>query len=294
LTKETTRYNNPRVFARGFTLLKHGAHGLGDFVEFGFSDNLARSVELGIQLYLNALEEEVTLDRAAGLEGKRILHIEMALGHGAVEIDERAEDISFDNGLLSHHYAGLGVDATFKSTINANVVGGSDITLKDGSRSNAVNLVDIYTVSHSTPVLSVIIRGCGGGFGLGGLCGGGLRLENIRLSHLLKLFLVKYTAVATELSVQIYLESLEAEISVNRATWLEGKRILYIEGTLGHCTAEVYISANDVSIHFGILTHHNAALGLDAALYLTVNTDVVGSGDFTFEHSALRKAAHVI
>ena len=104
----------------------------GNLVEFRFGDHTAVAIECRSELDRKSLDVEVSVNHAAFLERKRILHENIALDFSP-KVDISTDYVALDIGLLTDDHTTLGLYLAFKGSVNADVIRRYDFTLDDGS-----------------------------------------------------------------------------------------------------------------------------------------------------------------
>ena len=95
-------------------------------------DHVRGTVDEGTHLDLYFVYVDISVDRGLGLEGEKVLDIDVAL-HLAPEIEVLASETAVDLGLRADNDLTLGVDFTFDLSVDADVAVGGDFSLDDSA-----------------------------------------------------------------------------------------------------------------------------------------------------------------
>ena len=114
-----------------------------ELVKLALGNCLACTVEGCTKLDKEPSDVKVTVDVAAILECKGILHIKITLNLSP-KINILTNDVSLDIGALADNHSALAYYLAFEKTINADVVWRNDLTLDDGSGRNSADSVHIH------------------------------------------------------------------------------------------------------------------------------------------------------
>ena len=114
-----------------------------DLVKLALGNCLASAVEGCTKLHKEPSDVKVTVDVAAILECKGILHIKITLNLSP-KINILTNDVSLDIGALADDNTALAYYLAFEKTINADVVWRNDLALDDGSGRNSADSVHIH------------------------------------------------------------------------------------------------------------------------------------------------------